>query len=782
MIGPTRHLLSPNPLVTHLPSLPPDDANGILVENTLNLHDPAAIWPNRSLERRRAFQHLLNRCITGMELFGQIDVDILCRYNRQILYGCKNPRCETPTCLSRQRRVAKGLFRPYTILSARTLATFLTSQDHSESGLCPHQPADIDLGPGSPAKVKAADKRSEKRGGLLTSPRSSHATAVPQPAGSIGFISNQGRKLEVHITNEHTKTLRLKPDTSRSRSYEESQNHTHVRKDKDPKSFTQNLFDTVAMKILHRAIASDEHPPWAPSNERARWVGSSNLDSNQFEHKTDGGISKDTEKDTKKPSMTHNESARAAHGCSPTQLESVPDTASVESNVILPEVTHSCSIVQGFTGLEKDFENLKTSVDDEKAHPPVKIKANDSVLTSLPPSNGPQPDHQAEEMNLAETSVPDSRPSERNSNIPVQSLSHFTNANIIALKESWAVRQSDLYGQHWLLKFLGRTDLPQHSSGCGAYGDFLTFSGQSMTYILSNVDALFQSFLHYDDSNARSKVVWSYDFASIVDLFRKLRRIDMHPHKIFPSLWISAGRLYPVATANNKRRSLTALDSDTSSLNPPPDSQGRSLNDLEACHIAKIILAALVASVPKCSPMGWLAVRKLHASGQVAPFIDADSSPAEQKMIGKLVRTLHAFENEMALSLAVRLARSIDIRYHLARTRALAEDVEKHRRQFPPTFSRILDYLNANELKFCVADSEGQPSVKGGEWIDPAIEPNSWNPREWPIVIEWLRAVILKEWDGKARVAKGSAVGGALGLMLYIRKLRISCFLYCVLT
>ena len=550
-------------------------------------------------------------------------------------------------------------------------------------------------------------------------------------------------------------------------SYEAPKSKDNIRKDKDPKSFTQNLFDTVAMKLLHQASASTNQPPWAPLNERAQLVDSSNLYSNVIEPKMPGKPPKSAEQDTEQPLMSDTESTKAAHDYNHTQNKSVPDVASTESTVS----------IQNVTSLGEGLGHSETSGNDRKAHLAVNTEAEGSSLEAATlPSKVTQPDPQLEELDvvrttpLQKTAVLAASQSKPILGLPAQSLSHFTRANIIALRDAGAACRNDLEEQHCLLKFLGRTDLPKHSSRCGSYGDLLAYSGQSMTHVLSNVDALLQSFLHCDDSNAASKVVRPYEFPLIVELFRMLRRIDMHPQKIFPSLWISASRLYPVSAVTSRRRPLTASDRDLFAFNPPPASQSPSLNSLEACHVVKIILAALVASVPKCSPMSWLAVRKLHASGQVAPWVEIDNSPAEQKMIGKLVKTLHAFENEMALCLVKRLARSIDIRYHRARARVLAEDAEKNRRQFPPTFSRVLDYVNADSLKICVADNEGQASIKCGEWIDPEIESITWHPKEWPIIIEWLRAVILKEWDGKAKVAKGSAVGGALGLMLHIRK------------
>ena len=459
------------------------------------------------------------------------------------------------------------------------------------------------------------------------------------------------------------------------------------------------------MKLLHRANASDRHVPWAPSNERTLLGDSSNLNSNRVEAQSEKEVSKNDEEDAENHPRSEPQPARNTHDCNQPQTECIHDAMYDVNDITFSELVPAQGLVQKSAHVKRVSENSETLGGDGTAHIAVNVEAKESTLEAATPlSRFSQSDSHSKELDAAEMTLPQetsasvASPSGPTSDLAAQSLSHFTRANIIALKGARAVRDRNLYEQHWLLKFLGRTDLPQHSSKCGSYGEFLAYSGQSITYILSHVDALLQSFLHFDDSNATSKVIWSYDFASTVDSFRKLRRIDMHPYKIFPSLWISAGSLYPLSSTGNKLRSLTTSDLGSFSLDPASASQGGSLNDVEACHVAKIILAALVASVPKCSPMGWLAVRRLHASGQVAPFIDADNSPAEQQMIEKLMRTLHAFEDERALSLVIRLARSIDIRYHLARARELADDFEKYRRQHPPTFSRVIDYVYADKL------------------------------------------------------------------------------------
>ena len=635
---------------------------------------------------------------------------------------------------------------------------------------------DIDPGPLSPSnEIKLASKKIDNRKHLHASPRASHATPTHKLTSGIGPTSIPERKINVHVATGHTKTIGLEPEASKAGNHQRPKNHGSVRKDKDPKSFTQSLFDTVAMKLLHRAESSSNYPPWAPSNQKAQVMDSPNIDSKFLEPTIDERVSENAEKGVKRPPLPNTGATGATHDDNSTQNNTKNGVASFGSDATSSNLASIGDIIQVSTCLGESPEISKPSGNNGEADLALDIEIKETTLNAATlPSE--VPDSQPEELDVAgttalqKTSVSTSSSSRPLLDFSAQSLSHFTRANIIALKEARVLCDQDMHDQHWLLGLLGRTDLPHHSSRCGSYGDFLAYSGQSMTYILSNVDALLQSFLHCDDSNVGSKVLRPYDFPLLVDLFRKLRRIDMHPQKIFPSLWISAGRLYPTSAVISKRRALTASGLDSFVVDPIPTSHGRSLNDLEACHVVKIILAALVAYVPKCSPPSWLAVRKLHASGKVAPSVDTDDSPAEQKMIGKLVRILQAFESEAALRLVIRFARSIDIRYHLSRARALAEDAEKNRRQFPPTFSRVLDYVNYNSLNICVTNKEGHPSVKYEEWIDPEIEPITWHPREWPIIVEWLRAVILKEWDGKARIAKGSAVGGALGLLLHIRR------------
>lgn len=72
MTGSTAPLLFSGEPVPHFLSLPLDLDNGtrdILTRNTIDLHDGVTVWPSRSVERRRAFQHLLNRRVAIIERY-----------------------------------------------------------------------------------------------------------------------------------------------------------------------------------------------------------------------------------------------------------------------------------------------------------------------------------------------------------------------------------------------------------------------------------------------------------------------------------------------------------------------------------------------------------------------------------------------------------------------------------------------------------------------------------------------------------------------------------------
>ncbi|KAL9610077.1 MAG: hypothetical protein Q9167_005185 [Letrouitia subvulpina] len=164
-------------------ALPPN-ASSELIKNTIYLDDPTLVWPNVILQRHKNVQELFNRFLS------------------QIRFGCGDPNCRTRTCRSRQERVSKGPFRPYTHLSACALANYLISQDDPESYLCQNTE-----------------------------------------------VRNQDDLLRTITVEEHNGVSRI---------------HSQPAEPKDPKSFTQNLYDSLPWKLFLGMRIADGFSQWAP--------------------------------------------------------------------------------------------------------------------------------------------------------------------------------------------------------------------------------------------------------------------------------------------------------------------------------------------------------------------------------------------------------------------------------------------------------------------------------------------------------------------------------------
>jgi hypothetical protein len=154
------------------------------------------------------------------------------RYKQQILYGCENPDCRTPTCLSFQKRATDGPFRQYTDLSARTLACYLASQDNAERGLCRNPPKQSSEFPPTHAPHFHKNPRNSTVEASQVSGHSDRDTH-PESHQPLVFTSGSSRTRS-DFTEKHDQ------DSVFSTSL----------KTKDPKSFTQNLFDTLSLRMV----------------------------------------------------------------------------------------------------------------------------------------------------------------------------------------------------------------------------------------------------------------------------------------------------------------------------------------------------------------------------------------------------------------------------------------------------------------------------------------------------------------------------------------------------
>ncbi|KAI4131803.1 MAG: hypothetical protein LQ347_002813 [Umbilicaria vellea] len=261
--------------------------------------------------------------------------------------------------------------------------------------------------------------------------------------------------------------------------------------------------------------------------------------------------------------------------------------------------------------------------------------------------------------------------------------------------------------------------------------------------------------------------------------------IDHHPRTIMPSLWTVTGVLFNPPLAHTHPRSsglragtalLNARQNPSADLVPQDLSNETYLDDTDAAHIVKIVLAALGATVPQSKPETWLAVQKLRASGHVAPEVLTDTW--DSRIVMSLLESMDAFEDEAALALMTRLVRALSARRCMSEM-AKNKTLSKGYRTTPTNASHnmmnsILKFvmqsgtINAEVNKASPNTSNIPPSRQGavnGYIHESLKDALTVKPSIPAVTVEWLRSVLLKEWNGKAEVAKWGAVGGAIEMM-----------------
>lgn len=178
----------------------------------------------------------------------------------QLREGCGAEHCSTPTCFTCRKRIAgRTPIRRYNTTSARTLATYLASQDNPETGLCPSlkPPKAPPAAFHSLLFVPNPKARSCDDSGGPASPRVQ--TAHSRPVSPCEGVCNAARPISVRSRSATVhESDRQKPRAVSSRDESDapgrSQCHGFTIAEepvsKDHRSFAANLFGTVAFKML----------------------------------------------------------------------------------------------------------------------------------------------------------------------------------------------------------------------------------------------------------------------------------------------------------------------------------------------------------------------------------------------------------------------------------------------------------------------------------------------------------------------------------------------------
>ena len=691
----------------------------------------------------------------------------LIRYFDQLRYGCNNPQCTTPACFSCHKRVSRAPPRPLSPLSARTLAFFLASQDDPEGDLCPHPLLRNDANSKSPSifSNEPAGSATESleasvQGNQLnidkTAPGKEAARYilnVHAPAFKP-LTSNPGLQVaDVGKDKPNALGEGVRPASTTLDDTDSANNGSKEQARRDFKSITQSLFDASYTRFLQMK----KIPEWML--QREAWFGTfSNAKLEEDREPVEGPPINNATKTL--PHINNLEGQRKAepllsneHGLgtrtdlqyNPKQISnSLPITSAVpNTSNAYPETEDRKDIIDEShdTRLQPKKQSnktdLRTSTQDEDTE---KLQDTVSTLTTQP--------------------------------LWPQTLSHFSPENIASLLDMvQACNRSDHIDQRFS-EFMGRTTTP---TPIRSYLSFdvlnsqmsMAFTTQSIAYVLSNTPALLRSF--------RSRDGTTLDLLVIVESFRNLKTLDYEPHKIIPCLAINTSALYPDAVLKSRspvlkaRRSAKGVEANRLSrqgVGSPCVTLRDTLDNDEAAHIIKIAFAALVSALPLLKPNLWDAVRLLRASGFVAPDWYMDGKVLN---VTVLCEVMDALEDENSIALATKLVKVIAARNCADKMSTSSCQSRTDTEKSPSRYSNIIYSVYLEVVSLLVAyrvNVDADSTEEDVEMEKCAISATA-------AIVEWLRTVILKHWDGQPKVSRWGPVGGAIEQMSFLCKRKI---------
>lgn len=579
----------------------------------------------------------------------------------------------------------------------------------------------------------------------------------------LDAIEGQASELRCHSQDQDAENARSYLPNPGVGSRKPTVQHGELRIKKDPKSFTQNLFDTVAMMMLQITKVPNEPGllKWAA------WIRGE-VDNVSCEESTSRCHTPSSEGRSSLDSNATWSIAESSPGFS--------GAATIASSDYGDDLSCSLDKCEEKPGLSKSDDRPRRSRSDLRA----KTQKDPQSLKTLSKSKNFKDDYDT-------TSAPFPN------SVRPQTLSHFTSENIRLMVSMIKHASPTAHEERQFMQSLGRTEEPIDSTAFvrgNAMPQDLTvaFGMQSITSVLGSTKSLLKSFRCNTSVNSPNETIHStVKFEEISGAFRTLMEVDYHPSNIFSCLWCSIGNLYlpgptrsksPVAKTHSGMR---ARDSDPDlrsqvRLSEFTSTENKILNDAEAAHVAKVALAALVASVPICNSKEWHLFQLCRSTGQAAvTFVKKPTKHPDK--INDLLEISDALDNELALGLITGLVKAIAAR--LCVSEISRNQVSNSRRDTQP-FHRekhILEIILDSISDFDSANSLPTPTTNmSNTGRKPTVHsPHIFraNQTEVPsvsIIVEWLRTVVLREWDGKAEIARWSAVGGALEFLSYICK------------
>ena len=297
---------------------------------------------------------------------------------------------------------------------------------------------------------------------------------------------------------------------------------------------------------------------------------------------------------------------------------------------------------------------------------------------------------------------------------------------------------------------------------------YVCFIRRSINYICNNPHALMRSFVEWKDEKLEYTTVRSYPFEVIAHIFCLLGDRE-GSNLLISNSWLALDAIECAYFGIGSRGSLETKESNKSS------SASQISRNVEAAHIAKIALAALVSHIGSPPNETLTLITRLRRQGFIEP-----PNILSKTLVDNFMLYLDSFENEAAVAFATRLAKSIGYRrwQEIRKSKGWQLDEQEEKKRHYSSFLALLVRniadreglrIHADTLTNPASFQEGTDPELGDHHVFAGQDKLAQSKL---IIIEWMRNVIIKEWDGKAEVPRNSAIGGALELLKYMCKQR----------
>lgn len=745
------------------------------------IENPRRVYAVHRASRRHNFQLLVQK------------------YIYQLREGCGNENCTTSTCFSCRRRLAgRAPIRRYNTTSARTLAIYLASQDNPENGLCPG----LRLPKAPPAALNS----------LRFSPApKSYPTKGHSVAGDTSSIKNAGGG-KGSRTPDNGKD-KERPNSPAQHTEKAGPGFTVIERptSKDYRSFAANVFGTVAVRMIEwltpaameemsrLAKAYEASEPSIPKDRQSGAPKASKSESlsqqssveqvlplatmkdekpKDLETRGDGKQNGDSEETAVKEMKPSSEQpSQQAHRSNSHRRNS---SARVRAPGSGPKPKRKLSVDhfttdtrpngtadKGLRGLKAAGSTLTRPISQlssagyfdhvslEKMPPKsADLRPKAGIRGHLDGSKSNEPSHQSKVASDSgapgvqeERRAGDIESDSEDDHILPQTLSRLDPRVVDFMCD---VIQEDGTAENHVLepravtkfhrgyadqsKELERKVEPKSARSPNMRLEWKLFVEQSLFHVLSDPHHAIRSFTTqgqlYD-----SETLW----------YCMLRMTRIAPTLVFHSLWMAAAGLFAPP------KTLQSLRSRTTKLFPKSE---KALSNEEAGRLLSICLHALVSATPLVNDDRQLYdMSRIRAHGLI---FAGSGSPAAQPT-DLCLQYEDAFSDDLALRLAKRILAAIPTRRYfdeLKRSNSADDDAKEHD-VLTPLFSQ-LDYLNEDALYILNF---------------PFLERTVHETRVPILLLDWARAVMIKEWDGNPEVPGDGPFGGALALIDAMRTL-----------